>query len=83
MKLSHVDPDRISDFNLVRASWYHPSPTLSKMGQKGGRGGIHHTDEDRVFTTDEVKRLMGVPDVFRLTVSFNQRDVEGGYTSLV
>jgi len=53
------------------------------MGQKGGRGGIHHTDEDRVFTTDEVKRLMGVPDVFRLTVNFNQRDVEGGYTSLV
>ena len=73
MKLSHVDPDWTSDFNLVRASWYHPSPTLTQMGQQGGRGGIHHPDEDRVFTTDELKRLMGLPDDFRLTGTFNQK----------
>jgi len=73
MKLSDVDPDWTSDFNLVRASWYHPSPTLTQMGQQGGRGGIHHPDEDRVFTTDELKRLMGLPDDFRLTGTFNQK----------
>ena len=35
--------------------------------------GIHHPDEDRVFTTDELKRLMGLPDDFRLTGTFNQK----------
>jgi len=30
----------------------------------GGCGGIHHPDEDRVFTTDELRRLMGLPDDF-------------------
>lgn len=73
MRLTDVDPDWTSDFNLVRASWEHPSPTLTQMGQQGGRGGIHHPNEDRVFTTDELKRLMGLPDDFRLTGTFNQK----------
>jgi len=73
MKLGDVDPDWTSDFNLDRASWYHPSPTLTQMGQQGGHGGVHHPDEDRVFTTDELKRLMGLPDDFRLTGTFNQK----------
>jgi DNA-cytosine methyltransferase len=73
MKLADVDPDWTSDFNLVRASWEHPSPTLTQMGQQGGRGGIHHPNEDRVFTTNELKRLMGLPDDFHLTGTFNQK----------
>ena len=32
------------------------------------RGGIHHPDEDRVLKPDELKRLMGLPDDFRLKV---------------
>jgi DNA (cytosine-5)-methyltransferase 1 len=71
--IGNIDPDWTSDFNLVRASWDHPSPTLTQMGQQGGGGGIHHPDEDRVFTTDELKRLMGLPDDFRLTGTFNQK----------
>jgi len=71
--VGNIDPDWTSDFNLVRASWDHPSPTLTQMGQQGGGGGIHHPDEDRVFTTDELKRLMGLPDDFRLTGTFNQK----------
>ena len=72
-QVSDVDPDWTSDFNLVRASWYHPSPTLTQMGQHGGRGGIHYPDKDRVFTTDELKRLMRLPGDFRLTGTFNQK----------
>lgn len=71
--IGNVDPDWTSDFNLVRASWDHPSPTLTQMGQQGGGGGIQHPDEDRVFTTDELKRLMGLPDDFQLTGTFNQK----------
>ena len=76
--IDNVDPDWTSDFNLVRASWHHPSPTLTQMGQQGGRGGIHHPDEDRVFTTDELKRLMGLPDDFKLTGTFNQKAERSG-----
>jgi DNA (cytosine-5)-methyltransferase 1 len=43
------------------------------MGQQMGRGGIHHPDENRVFTVMELKRLMGLPDDFTLTGTFNQK----------
>ena len=39
----------------------------------GGLGGYFHPNEDRSFTIDELKRLMGLPDDFKLTGSFNQR----------
>ena len=32
MKLSNVDPNETSDFNLVRASCSHPSPTPTQIG---------------------------------------------------
>lgn len=73
IKLKDIDPDWISDFNLVRASWNKPCPTLTQTGQKGGRGDIYHPDEDRVFTTAELKRIMGLPDDYRLTGTFNQK----------
>lgn len=61
------------DFNLVRASWDHPSPTLTQSGQQIGRSGVHHPSEDRKFTINELKRLQGLPDDFVLTGTFNQR----------
>jgi len=61
-------------FNTNRCSWYLPAPTLTQMGnQLGGLGGIFHPNEDRSFTIDELKRLTGLPDDFKLTGSFNQR----------
>lgn len=43
------------------------------MGQQMGRGGIFHPSEDRVFEIAELKRLMALPDDFRLTGAFNQK----------
>jgi len=71
--MNDVDPNWTSDFNLVRSSLEKPVPTLTQMGQQMGRGGVFHPSEDRVFTTLELKRLMGLPDDFILTGTFNQR----------
>lgn len=78
MRIDDVVQGWTSDFNLVRSSWNQPSPTLTQMGQQMGRGGIHHPDEDRVFTTLELKRLMGLPDDFKLTGTFNQKSERCG-----
>jgi len=58
---------------MVRSSWDKPSPTLTQMGQQMGRGGIFHPSEDRVFTTNEMKRLMGLPIDYKFSGNFNQR----------
>ncbi len=73
MKMSDLNSSWKSDFNLVRPSMDHPSPTLTQMGQQMGRGGIIHPSEDRVFTVNEMTRLMGLPDDFILTGNFNQK----------
>ena len=73
MGLKSVSEGWTSDFNLVRTSMYSPSPTLTQMGQQMGRGGCIHPLEDRVFTISELKRLMGLPDDYKLTGTFNQR----------
>ncbi len=61
-------------FNTNRCSWYLPAPTLTQLGlQLGGLGGVFHPNEDRSFTIDELKRLTGLPDDFKLTGTFDQR----------
>lgn len=71
--LSDIEPSWTSHFNLKRASWDKPCPTLTQMGQQAAAGGIYHPSEDRVFTIAELKRLTGLPDDFRLTGSFNKK----------
>lgn len=73
MKLRDAVKGWKGDFNLVRASWDHPSPTITQSGQQIGRSGVHHPSEDRKFTINELKRLQGLPDDFVLTGTFNQR----------
>ena len=72
-RMVNLRADWTSDFNLVRSSWEKPSPTITQMGQQMGRGGVHHPAEDRVFTIGELIRLMGLPDDYRLTGSFNKK----------
>ena len=73
IRLNHLEPSWTSDFNLTRASWDKPCPTLTQMGQQAAAGGIYHPNEDRVFTIAELKRLTGLPDDFRLTGSFGKK----------
>ena len=72
-KLKDIDPNFTSYFNLIRASWDRPSPTLTQAGQQIGVCGVHHPSEDRVFKIKELKRLFGLPDDYKLTGSFNQK----------
>ena len=48
------------------------------MGQQLGRGGIFHPLEDRLFTSDELKSLMGLPTDYILTGNFNQKSERCG-----
>jgi len=78
LQMSDLDPNWTSDFNLVRSSFERPVPTLTQMGQQMGRGGVFHPSEDRVFTVNELKRLMGLPDDYILTGTFNQKSERCG-----
>ena len=72
--MKSVDYTWTSDFNIVRSSWNQPSPTLTQTGQQiSGLGGVFHPTEDRRFTLNELIRLMGLPDDFKLTGTHNQK----------
>ena len=73
MRMSMVDKDWQSDFSLDRASWVQPSPTITSLGQQVGQGGICHPDEDRLFTIGELGRLMGIPDDYSMSGTWNQK----------
>lgn len=66
-------------FNLKRCAWHLPSPTIAQSSnQLGARGGILHPEEDRTYTVNEMKRLFALPDDFKLTGNFNQRQERVG-----
>jgi len=71
-RVKDVKPSYSSNFLLTRASWEHPSTTITATGATG-RGGVLHPDEDRVFTIPELRRLFGLPDDFKLTGTFDQK----------
>ena len=72
-RMSMLDKDWQSDFSLDRASWFHPCPTITSLGQQVGQGGICHPEEDRLFTINELSRLMGLPDDYALSGTYNQK----------
>lgn len=61
-------------FSTNRLAWYKPAHTNTQLGaQLNSMGGLYHPNEDRQLTIDELKRIQGLPDDFRLTGTFNQR----------
>ena len=62
-----------SDFSLDRASWEQPCPTITSLGQQTRQGGICHPEEDRLFTLNELGRLMSLPDDYVLSGDWNQK----------
>ena len=71
--MSMLDDEWQSDFSLDRASWVQPSPPITSLGQQVGQGGICHPDEDRLFTIGELGRLMGLPDDYSMSGTWNQK----------
>jgi hypothetical protein len=71
--MSMIDKQWQSDFSLDRASWVRPCPTITSLDQQVGQGGICHPEEDRLFTINELSRLMGLPDDYALSGTWNQK----------
>ena len=62
-----------SYFNLYRMSPELPSPSITQRGAQLSPAGIFHYNQDRKMTTPELKRLMSLPDDFKLTGKFDQK----------
>ena len=77
-----VDPDKVltgmdyhpkgHHFNLKRVSQYQPAPTITAMGSAETTAGAFHWSEPRKLTIPELKRIMSLPDDFKLTGKWNQ-----------
>jgi DNA (cytosine-5)-methyltransferase 1 len=65
--------DKGHHFNLKRCSLRKPSPTITAMGNFPGVAGTCHPLEDRKFTIKELKRIMSLPEDFKLTGEHKQR----------
>ena len=78
-----IDPDKVltgadyhpkgHHFNLKRVSQYQPSPTITAMGSADTTAGAFHWAEPRKLTLGELKRIMSLPDDFKLTGKWNQK----------
>jgi len=78
-----IDPDKVltgmdyhpkgHHFNLKRVSQYQPCPTITAMGSADTTAGAFHWIEPRKLTLGELKRIMSLPDDFKLTGKWNQK----------
>ena len=64
---------KASCFNMIRPAPHLPSPTLTQQGQKRGLSGVFHYAENRKLTIKELKRIMGLPEDYKLTGTFDQQ----------
>jgi DNA (cytosine-5)-methyltransferase 1 len=64
---------KASCFNMIRPAPHLPCPTLTQQGQKMGLSGVFHYEENRKLTIVELKRLMSLPENFKLTGTFDQQ----------
>ena len=65
--------DKGHHFNLKRSSLRKPCPTITAMGNLAGVAGTCHPTEDRKFTIKELKRIMSLPEDFKLTGQHKQQ----------
>ena len=76
------DPDKVETgcdyhpkghhFNMKKTSRHKPAPTITATG------GAMHWTEPRPFTIKETKRIMSLPDDFKLTGSHSQQSERCG-----
>ena len=70
--------DKGHHFNLKRSSLRKPCPTITAMGNLAGVAGTCHPLEDRKFTIKELKRIMSLPEDFKLTGKHKQQSERVG-----
>ena len=67
-------PERKSSFyQSRRVPWHQASHTLSEQGLQTSLAVHLHASEDRVYTTKESKRIMTLPEDYKLTGTLNQK----------
>jgi DNA (cytosine-5)-methyltransferase 1 len=71
-KYMDINPKQ-SMFNMIRPCPDLPSPTITQAGQKMGLSGVFHYAKNRKLTVPELKRVMGLPDDFKLSGKFDQQ----------
>jgi len=71
-KYIEINPKQ-SMFNMIRPCPDLPCPTLTQAGQKMGLSGVFHYAKNRKLTILELKRVMGLPDDFKLSGKFDQQ----------
>jgi len=71
-KYIDINPKQ-SMFNMIRPCPDLPSPTITQAGQKMGLSGVFHYAKNRKLTIPELKRVMGLPDDFKLSGKFDQQ----------
>jgi len=64
---------KASCFNMIRPAPHLPCPTLTQQGQKKGLSGVFHYDENRKLTIKELKRIMSLPEDYKLTGDFDKQ----------
>lgn len=70
--LKDINP-KGSYFNLIRPCPDKPSPTITQAGNQLSPCGVVHFAENRKYTIGELKRIMGLPDDYILSGTFNQQ----------
>jgi len=58
---------------MIRPSLELPCPTLTQRGQQKSVSGVFHPLLNRKFNIPELMRVMGLPDNYKLTGSFDQK----------
>ena len=67
-------PERKSSFyQSRRVPWHQASHTLSEQGLQTSLAVHLHAEEDRVYTTKEAKRIMTLPEDYKLTGTLNEK----------
>jgi len=67
-------PEKKSSFyQSRRVPWHQASHTLSEQGMQTSLAVHLHPEEDRVFTTKEGKRIMTLPEDYKLTGTLNEK----------
>ncbi len=62
-----------SMFNMIRPAADLPCPTLTQRGQQMSVSGVFHYNKNRKFTIKELKRIMGLPDDYKLEGGFDKQ----------
>ena len=62
-----------SCFNMIRPAPHLPCPTLTQAGQRRTASGVFHYEHNRKLTILEMKRLMSLPEDYKLTGPFDRQ----------